>query len=42
MFGMTRKLRVWAYTSPVDMRKGFDGLCYVADPGGGLLHLGWQ
>ncbi len=26
MFGTTRKLRVWAYGSPVDMRKGFDGL----------------
>lgn len=26
MLGMTRKLKVWAYTSPVDMRKGFDGL----------------
>jgi transposase len=26
MLGMTRQLRVWAYTSPVDMRKGFDSL----------------
>ena len=26
MLGMTRRLRVWAYTSPVDMRKGFDSL----------------
>ncbi len=26
MLGITRKLRVWAFTSPVDMRKGFDGL----------------
>ena len=26
MLGMTRQLRVWAYTSPVDMRKGFDAL----------------
>ena len=26
MLGMTRKLRVWAFTSPVDMRKGFDAL----------------
>lgn len=26
MLGMTRRLRVWAYTTPVDMRKGFDSL----------------
>jgi len=26
MLGMTRRLRVWAYTAPVDMRKGFDSL----------------
>ena len=26
MLGMTRKLRVWAFTSPVNMRKGFFGL----------------
>ncbi len=26
MLGMTRQLRVWAYTSPVDMRKGLDSL----------------
>ena len=26
MLGMTRKLRVWAFTSPVDMRKGFFAL----------------
>jgi len=26
MLGNTRQLRVWAYTAPVDMRKGFDGL----------------
>ena len=26
MLGMTRQVRVWAYTSPVDMRKGFDSL----------------
>lgn len=26
MLGMTRKLRVCAYTSPVDMRRGFDSL----------------
>ena len=26
MIGSTRSLRVFAYTEPVDMRKGFDGL----------------
>lgn len=26
MIGSTRQVRVWAYTSPCDMRKGFDGL----------------
>jgi len=26
MIGSTRSVRVYAYTSPVDMRKGFDGL----------------
>lgn len=26
MIGSTRSLRVFAYTGPVDMRKGFDGL----------------
>jgi transposase len=26
MLGMTRGVRVWAFTSPVDMRKGFDSL----------------
>ena len=30
MLGMTRRLRVWAYTSPVDMRKGFDSLFGLA------------
>jgi transposase len=26
MIGSTRTLRVWAYTAPADLRKGFDGL----------------
>jgi len=26
MIGSTRSLRVWAYTAPSDLRKGFDGL----------------
>lgn len=26
MIGSTRSLRVWAYASPADLRKGFDGL----------------
>jgi len=26
MIGSTRKLRVWAYPAPTDLRKGFDGL----------------
>lgn len=26
MIGSTRKVAVWAYRSPADMRKGFDGL----------------
>ena len=26
MIGSTRSIRVFAYTAPVDMRKGFDGL----------------
>lgn len=26
MLGMTRRLRVWAFAAPVDMRKGFDSL----------------
>lgn len=30
MLGLTRHLRVWAYTSPVDMRKGFDALFGLA------------
>lgn len=30
MLGMTRSLRVWAYTAPVDMRKGFFGLLGLA------------
>jgi len=27
MIGSTRTLRVWAYSAPADLRKGFDGLC---------------
>jgi transposase len=30
MIGLTRKMRVWAFTSPVDMRKGFDALYGLA------------
>lgn len=26
MIGISRAMRVWAYTSPVDMRKGYEGL----------------
>jgi transposase len=26
VIGSTRALRVWAYTTPADLRKGFDGL----------------
>lgn len=26
MIGVSRAMRVWAYTSPVDMRKGYEGL----------------
>lgn len=26
MIGSTRKVRVWAYPAPVDLRRGFDGL----------------
>jgi transposase len=26
MIGSTRRLRVWAYPAPADLRKGFDGL----------------
>lgn len=27
MIGSTRRLRVYAYGAPADLRKGFDGLC---------------
>lgn len=26
MIGSTRNVRVWAYTAPMDLRKGYDGL----------------
>lgn len=29
MIASTRALRVWAYTSPVDMRKGYEGLSAI-------------
>jgi transposase len=31
MIGSTRQVSVWAYGSPVDLRKGFDGLCAVVE-----------
>lgn len=33
MIGSTRTVRVYAYTAPVDMRKGFDGLSALARDG---------
>lgn len=27
MIGSTRKVRVWAFAAPVDLRRGYDGLC---------------
>ena len=29
MIGVSRAMRVWAYTSPVDMRKGYEGLSAI-------------
>ena len=29
MIAMTRAMRVWAYTSPVDMRKAYEGLSAI-------------
>jgi len=29
MIAMTRAMRVWAYTSPVDMRRGYEGLSAI-------------
>ncbi len=29
MIGWTRSVRVWAYSAPTDMRKGYDGLSAV-------------
>jgi len=31
MIGSTRQVSVWAYGAPVDLRKGFDGLCAVVE-----------
>jgi transposase len=45
MIGSTRQVRVWAYTSPCDMRKGYDGLYALVqqklqgDPLSGDLYL---
>ena len=45
MIGSTRKVRVWAYAAPADLRKGYDGLCALVrqsmalDPLSGDLFL---
>ena len=45
MIGSTRKVRVWAYSGPADLRKGYDGLCALVrqsmalDPLSGDLFL---
>lgn len=45
MIGWTRSVRVWAYSAPADMRKGYDGLSAVVrqhlagDPFSGDLYL---
>lgn len=31
MIGSTRRVGVWAYTSPTDMRKGYDGLSALVE-----------
>jgi transposase len=45
VIGSTRRVRVWACSRPVDLRKGFDGLAYLVsgelgrDPLSGELFL---
>jgi IS66 Orf2 like protein len=40
ILGTSRAVRVFAYPAPVDLRKGYDGLCGLARPSAGRPRMG--